>query len=55
MKIAFALVAWAAALAGGWLIWTASQLFQVRPGAFGAEVLAVVLAVWMTLEARKCG
>lgn len=55
MKIALALLIWASVLAGAWVIWMASQLFQVRPGAFGAEALAVVFAVWMTLEARKCG
>jgi hypothetical protein len=33
----------------------ASQLYQIRPGAFGAKGLAVVFVVWMTLEARKCG
>ena len=55
MKIALALLTWAAALAGAWLIWMASQLFQIFPGVFGAEGLAVVFAVWMTLEARKCG
>jgi hypothetical protein len=55
MKIALSLLAWAAVLAGAWVIWIASQLYQVRPGVFGAEGLAVVLAVWMTLEARKCG
>ena len=55
MKIALALLAWAAVLAGAWVIWMASQLFHVLPRVFGAEGLAVVLAVWMTLEARKCG
>jgi len=55
MKITLALLTWAAVLAGAWVIWMASQLCQVRPGAFGAEALAVVFAVWMTLEARKCG
>jgi|GEM_PF-6894413 len=55
MKIALALLAWAAVLAGAWVIWMASQLYQVRHGVFGAEALAVVFAVWMTLEARKCG
>jgi len=55
MKIALSLLAWAAVLTGAWVIWMASQLYQVRPGVFGAEGLAVVLAVWMTLEARKCG
>jgi hypothetical protein len=55
MKIALALLAWSAVLAGGWVIWMASQLFPMRPGVVGAEGLAVVLAVWMTLEARKCG
>jgi len=55
MKIVLALLGWAAVLAGAWVIWMASQLYQVRPGVFGAEGLAVVLAVWMTLEARKCG
>ena len=55
MKMALALLAWAAVLAGAWVIWMASQFFQVRPGAFGAEALAVVFAVWMTLEASKCG
>jgi hypothetical protein len=55
MKIALALLAWAAVLAGGWVIWMASQLFHVLPGVFGAESLAVVFAIWMTQEARKCG
>jgi len=55
MKIAFALLAWAVVLAGAWVIWMASNLYEVRPGVFGAEGLAVVFAVWMTLEARKCG
>jgi hypothetical protein len=55
MKIALALLAWAAVLAGAWVIWIASQLFQLRHGVFGAEALAVVFAVWMTLEASKCG
>ena len=55
MKIVLALLAWAAALAGGWLVWAASQIFQIRPGVLGAEGLLVVFAVWMTLEARKCG
>jgi hypothetical protein len=52
MKIALALLAWAAVPAGAWV---ASQLYQIRPGVFGAEALAVVFAVWMTQEARKCG
>lgn len=55
MKIAVALLIWAAVLAGAWVIWMASQLYQVLPGVFGAEGLAVVFAIWMTLEARKCG
>jgi hypothetical protein len=55
MKIALVLLAWAAVLAGAWVIWMASQLFQILPGVFGVEALAVVFAVWMTLEARKCG
>jgi hypothetical protein len=55
MKIAFALLTWAAVVAGAWVIWVASQLYQVRPGVFGAEGVAVVVAIWMTLEARKCG
>ncbi|UPJ51870.1 hypothetical protein IVB30_11285 [Bradyrhizobium sp. 200] len=55
MKIAFALLAWAAVLTGAWVIWMASQLYQVLPGVFGAEGLVVALAIWMTLEARKCG
>ena len=55
MKIALALLIWAAVLAGAWLIWMSSQLVQILPGVFGAEGLAVVFAVWMTLEARKCG
>ena len=55
MKIVLALLAWTAALAGAWVIWMASQLYQVRPGVFGSEGLVVVFAVWMTLEARKCG
>jgi hypothetical protein len=37
------------------VIWMASQLFQILPGVFVAEALTVVFAVWMTLEARKCG
>jgi hypothetical protein len=55
MKIALALLTWAAVLAGAWMIWMAGQLYQVRPGMFGAEGLAVVFAVWKTLETRKCG
>ncbi|WP_156433769.1 hypothetical protein [Bradyrhizobium retamae] len=55
MKIVLAVLAWTAVLAGGWVLWMASQLYQVRPGVFGAEGLAIVFAVWMTLEARKCG
>jgi hypothetical protein len=55
MKISLALLTWAAVLAGAWVIWMASQLYEVRPGVFGAEGLAVVFAIWMTLEARKCG
>jgi hypothetical protein len=55
MKIALALLTGAAVPAGAWLIWMAGRLYQVRPGAFGAEELAVVFVVWMTLEARKCG
>jgi hypothetical protein len=55
MKIALALLMWAAVLAGAWVIWMASQLYQVRPGVFGAEGLAAMFAVWMTLEAHKCG
>jgi hypothetical protein len=55
MTIAFVLLTWAAVLAGAWVIWMASQLHQVRPGVFGAEGLAVLFAVWMTLEVRKCG
>jgi hypothetical protein len=27
----------------------------VRPGVFGVEGLTIVFAVWMTLEARRCG
>ena len=55
MKIAFALLTWAAVLAGAWVIWMASQLYEVRPGVFGTEALVILFAVWMTLEARKCG
>jgi hypothetical protein len=55
MKIALALLMWAVVLAGAWVIWMASQLYPVGPGAFGAEGLAVVFAMWMTLEPRKCG
>jgi hypothetical protein len=55
MKIALALLMWAAVLAGAWVIWMASQLYPVGSGVFGAEGLAVVFAMWMTLEARKCG
>jgi hypothetical protein len=55
MKIALALLAWAAVPAGAWVIWMANLLYQVRPGAFVAEALAAVFAVWITLEARKCG
>jgi hypothetical protein len=55
MTIALALLAWAVALAGAWVIWMTSQLYEVRPGVFGAEALVIVFAVWMTLEARKCG
>lgn len=55
MKIALALLGWAAALAGAWAIWMAGQLHHVRPGVFGAEGLAVALAIWITLEAHKCG
>jgi hypothetical protein len=35
--------------------WMANQLFQILPCVFGAKALAVVFAVRMTLEARKCG
>ena len=52
MNIALARMTWTAVLAGAWM---ASQLNEVRPGVPGAEGLAVVFAVWMTLEARKCG
>jgi hypothetical protein len=55
MKIALAVLAWAAVLAGAWVIWMASQLYEVRPGVFGAEALVIMFAVWVTLEARKCG
>ena len=55
MKIVLALLAWAAVLACAWVIWMASQLYQVGPGVFGAEGMVVVFAVWITLEARKCG
>ena len=55
MKIVLALLMWTAVLVGGWVIWMVSQLHQVRPGVFVAEAMAVVLAIWMTLEARKCG
>ena len=52
MKIALALLMWAAVLAGAWVIWMASQLYPVRPGVFGVEGLTIVFAVWMTLEAQ---
>lgn len=55
MKIALAALMWTAVFSGGWLIWMVSQLHVVRPGVLGAEGLAFVLAIWMTLEARKCG
>ena len=55
MKIALALLAWAAMLAGAWVMWMASQLYKVHPGVFGAEGLAVVFVVWITLEGCKCG
>ena len=55
MKIAIALLAWAVVLAGAWVIWMASQLYQVLPGVFGAEALAVVFAIGMAPEVRKCG
>jgi hypothetical protein len=55
MMIVFAVLSWAAALAGGSMIWMASQLNHVRPGVFGAEGLTIAFAIWMTLEARKCG
>ena len=55
MKIALAVLVWLAVFFSGWTIWMASQLNHIRPGVFGAEGLAIVFAVWMTLEARKCG
>jgi hypothetical protein len=55
MKIAIAVLIWLAVLLGGWSIWMVSQLYHVRPGIFGAEGLVIVFAIWMTLEARKCG
>lgn len=55
MVAVLAALAWAVAFAGGWVIWTASQIYHVRPGVLGAEGLAVVFALWLTLEARKCG
>jgi hypothetical protein len=55
MRIALALLTWLAVVVGGWMIWMVGQLYHVRPGLFGAEGLAVVLAIWMTLEARRCG
>jgi hypothetical protein len=55
MRIAVVLLIWAAVPAGAWVIWMVGQLYQIRPGAFGAEALAGVFAVWMTLEASKCG
>jgi hypothetical protein len=55
MKLSLALLTWVAVLAGAWVIWMASQLYEVRPGVFGAEALVIAFAIWMTLEARKCG
>ena len=55
MMIVFAVLSWAATLAGASMIWMASQLHHIRPGVFGAEGLTIVFAIWMTLEARKCG
>lgn len=55
MKIALAASIWAAVLAGGSSIWMVSQLYQVRPGMFGVEGMAIALAIWMTLEACRCG
>lgn len=55
MKVALVLLMWAAVAAGAWVIWMASHLYHVRAGVFGTEGLAVALAIWMTLEARKCG
>ncbi|MCA6117870.1 hypothetical protein J6524_23765 [Bradyrhizobium sp. WSM 1738] len=55
MKIVLALLMWVAVLVGGWMIWMASQLYHIRPGVFGAVGLAIVFAIWVTLEARKCG
>jgi hypothetical protein len=52
MKIALALLTWLAVFVGVWMV---GQIHHVRPGVFGAEAMAVVLAIWMTLEARKCG
>jgi len=49
MKIALALLTWAAVLAGAWVIgWRASSTRSVP------ERL-VPFVVWTTLEARKCG
>jgi hypothetical protein len=55
MKIILATLAWAVALAGGWVIWVTSQLYHLRPGVFGAEGLVVMFALWLTWETRKCG
>jgi len=55
MMIILAALVWVVALAGGWVIWTASQIYHVRPGVLGAEGLAVVFALWLTWETRKCG
>lgn len=55
MKIALAVLSWTVALAGGSMICAASQLYHIRPGVFGAEGLMIAFAIWMTLEARKCG
>jgi hypothetical protein len=55
MKLALALLTWMVVLVGGWMIWMACQLYHIRPGVFGAEGLAIVFAIWITLEARKCG
>ena len=55
MKIALAALMWTAVLSGGWVIWMVSLLHAVRPGALAAGGWAFVLAIWMTLEARKCG
>ncbi len=37
MKILLAQMTWTAVLAGAWVIWMASRLYEVRPGLSGAE------------------